>query len=259
MLSSPGPDHPTDALRRGAAWAIACIAVSLAALSTLAALSSPLAGAGAWLAPKALLVFGAAAALVWSGLAAHAPQTRFGAANAITLARLALIALLAAGIGETPGDARAFGWSVTALATVAALLDAVDGPVARHRRETSAFGARFDMETDALLVLVLSALAWHLDRAGGWVLAAGGMRYAFVAAARAWPWLDRPLPPNVRRKAVCVLQIAALILCLCPGLPASASAQVAAAGLAALAASFLLDVFWLARHRHRPRSPEASP
>ena len=37
----------------------------------------------------------------------------------------------------------------------------------------SAFGARFDMETDALLLLVLAALAWQFDKAGAWVLASG--------------------------------------------------------------------------------------
>ena len=36
------------------------------------------------------------------------------------------------------------------------ILDGVDGRVARARGEVSAFGARFDMETDALLLLCLS-------------------------------------------------------------------------------------------------------
>lgn len=254
MHSPLRPDRPALALRRGAARAIAGMgALLLAAAAVSAALAAPL--SSAWLVPKALLVFGGAAALVWSGLSAHAPQAHFGAANAITLARLALIALLAAGIGETVTDPQAAGWTVVALASVAALLDAIDGPIARARREASAFGARFDMETDALLVLVLSVLAWHLDRAGAWVLAAGAMRYAFVAAGQAWPWLDRPLPPSWRRKAVCVLQIVTLIACLCPLLPPLPAAAVAAAGVVALALSFLLDLVWLARHR--PTEPEA--
>ncbi|MBS0427646.1 MAG: CDP-alcohol phosphatidyltransferase family protein [Proteobacteria bacterium] len=250
MLLTPASDDPAAALRRGAAKAIAGVAALLAAASISAALAAPL--ASAWLVPKALLVFGSAAALVWSGLAAHAPQAKFGAANAITLARLALIALLAAGIGEEVTEPQTFGWTAVALASVAALLDAVDGPVARARREASAFGARFDMETDALLVGVLSALAWHLDRAGVWVLAAGAMRYAFVAAGKAWPWIDRPLPPSWRRKAVCVLQIVTLIACLCPLLPPTLAVATAATGLAALTVSFLLDLVWLARHRLDP-------
>ena len=37
--------------------------------------------------------------------------------------------------------------------------------------------------------------------------ALGLMRYAFVAAGWRWPALARPLPPSLRRKAVCVLQV----------------------------------------------------
>ena len=46
---------------------------------------------------------------------------------------------------------------------------------------TSAFGARFDMETDAATVFGLSLLVWLCDQAGPWVLAIGLMRYIFVA------------------------------------------------------------------------------
>ena len=47
---------------------------------------------------------------------------------------------------------------------------------------TSAFGARFDMEVDALLIQVLAVLAWQWDKAGPWVLMSGLLRYVFVAA-----------------------------------------------------------------------------
>ena len=42
------------------------------------------------------------------------------------------------------------------LASVALILDGVDGKVARRTRNASAFGARFDMEVDAFLILVFS-------------------------------------------------------------------------------------------------------
>lgn len=258
MLSTPGPDHPAAApaaLRRDATHAVVRVALGLAAGAAVAALVAPLEGLSLWLVPKALLCFGVAAVLMGAGLAGHAPHARFGAANGITLGRLALIALLAASIGEAPADTVTFGWAVVALATVAALLDAVDGPVARRRQEASAFGARFDMETDALLIAVLSVLVLQLDKAGAWVLASGAMRYAFVAAAWRWPWLAHPLPPSLRRKAVCVAQIATLIVCLGPIAEPDLSAVIAAAGLVALAWSFLVDLRWLARHR--PRRLEA--
>ena len=62
------------------------------------------------------------------------------------------------------------------------LLDGVDGWLARRHRIASAFGARFDMEIDALLILALSVLAWRHEKAGAWVVASGLLRYAFVAA-----------------------------------------------------------------------------
>src|SRR5262249_35133194 len=48
---------------------------------------------------------------------------------------------------------------LVALATVALALDAVDGRVARGTGTASALGARFDMEVDAFLILVLSGYA----------------------------------------------------------------------------------------------------
>lgn len=225
-------------------------------LALLAALVAGLV-LSAWFAPKALAVYAGAAVLLWFGLHGHAPHLRFGPANAITLGRLVLVALLAASVGEPVLDAQAFGWWALAVATLAASLDGVDGPIARRRHEASAFGARFDMETDALLVLVLSALVLHLDKAGAWVLASGAMRYAFVAAAWVWPWLARPLAPSLRRKAVCVVQIVVLIVCLSPWVPPAFSAALAAVGLLALGLSFAQDLWWLARHQHDSQEPLA--
>ena len=44
-------------------------------------------------------------------------------------------------------------------------LDGVDGWLARRRGMSSAFGARFDMEIDALLVQVLAILVWRYGKA----------------------------------------------------------------------------------------------
>ena len=87
---------------------------------------------------------------------------------------------------------------------------------------------------------------WRYGVAGPWVLASGLMRYAFVALARPWPWLARPLPPSRRRQAVCVVQIVALLVALAPVVPRSLGLAAAAIGLAALAWSFAVDVKWLA-------------
>ena len=78
--------------------------------------------------------------------------------------------------------------------------------------------------------------------------AAGLLRYLFVAASYAWPWLGATLPPSRRRQAVCVVQIVSLLGALAPVVEPPWSAALALAGLAVLVWSFGVDVVWLARH-----------
>jgi phosphatidylglycerophosphate synthase len=200
---------------------------------------------GPWYLPKALLAY-ALVLLLLGFLRDHRPHERLGPANQVTLLRGVLTALLAGLVGE--GGAPAIAWTALALGLAASALDGVDGWLARRGGWASPFGARFDMETDALLIAVLALLVWSLGKAGVWVLAAGLMRYAFVAAAYLLPWLARPLPPSRRRQAVCVVQVLSLTLALTPILAPATSAALAAAGLVVLIYSFAVDVHWLARH-----------
>ncbi len=169
----------------------------------------------------------------------------FGAANHVTLVRGALTMSLLALLGGAVGPAVA--WVAIVAAVVALVLDGVDGALARRRGEATAFGARFDMETDALLIVALAALAWQLGKAGAWILLAGALRYLFVLAGRAWPALAAPLPPSRRRQTVCVVQITALIVCLAPFVPSPVSAALGLASVVVLIASFATDVAWLVR------------
>jgi phosphatidylglycerophosphate synthase len=164
----------------------------------------------------------------------------------VTLVRAAFAVLLLALLGTAPTPA--LGWMLVGLGTLAVALDGVDGALARGRAESSEFGARFDMETDALLILVLAALVWQQGKAGAWILAAGLLRYLFVAGSFVLPWLAAVLPPSRRRQAVCVVQIVSLLAALAPVVAAPWSAALALGGLAALVWSFAVDVAWLARH-----------
>lgn len=193
------------------------------------------------------------AALLWRGLRRSprdAPRSGhgLGPANRVTLARGVLVALLAGTLAD-PGLLAARGEWLFAVALIALVLDGVDGWVARRTGSASALGARFDMELDAAFILVLCLALLQLDRVGPWVLAIGVMRYAFVAAGWRWPWLAAPLPERRRRKAVCVWQVAALMLALPPAMPGLIATWLAATALAGLAASFAVDVRWLYRHR----------
>ena len=176
------------------------------------------------------------------------PFPALGSANRITLVRAGLVVVLMGFMLQDAGDVTM--WFAVAIASVSAMLDAFDGPAARRGGMASRFGARFDMETDALLILVLSVLAWRWDRAGAWVLVSGLMRYGFVFAVRVLPWLRGELTPSRRRQTISVVQSVALILCLVPLLPAAISAAIAALALALLCYSFGVDCRALAAQRH---------
>lgn len=224
--------------------------LALGALTWVAGIAiGSLAGFGPSYVVKALVIYASGAVLVWRGLPKAHPHPRFGPANRVTLLRLAASSLLAGVVGEPLGQPDTIARVIVAAATVTAVLDAADGPLARRSGQASDFGARFDMETDAWLTLVLCGLIVQFDKAGAWVLAAGLMRYAFVAAARLWPWLSGTLPPSLRRKAVCVAQITTLIVCLGPIVPHALSSALAAASLLVLAWSFAVDVRTLAKTR----------
>ncbi len=188
----------------------------------------------------AAAIFAGMMAVVVATVGTHHPFARFGPANCVTTIRAALVALAAALLVEAPTAIIAW-WVVGATACLAAL-DGVDGWLARRTGLASAFGARFDVEVDALLILVLSLFVWRHDKAGAWVLACGLMRYAFVAAGWILPWLASPLRPTLRGRSIAVGQFAGLGLALAPVVPAPASAVVAAITSAALVWSFGIDV-----------------
>ncbi|MFF4650836.1 CDP-alcohol phosphatidyltransferase family protein [Streptomyces sp. NPDC001380] len=187
-----------------------------------------------------------AGALRRSGASAPGPADR------VTLART----VLGGGVAALVADGTGHGAVLTGLAAAALALDAVDGRVARRTGTASPLGARFDMEADAFLILVLSVRA--AASCGAWVLAAGAMRYAFVAAARVAPWLRAALPPSLARKAVAAQQGVTLAVVCAGVLPPAASAAVAAAALAALVWSFGRDTVWLWRARPRGAVAAAS-
>ncbi|WP_370771128.1 CDP-alcohol phosphatidyltransferase family protein [Actinomadura roseirufa] len=145
------------------------------------------------------------------------------------------------------------GTAFVAITVVALVLDGVDGRVARRTGTVSRLGARFDMEVDAFLILVLSVRV--AAAVGAWVLAIGAMRYAFGAAARVVPWLRAAPPPSLARKAVAVVQ-AVVLLVVAAGIVPYAPFVVAVA-LGLLVWSFGRDAVWLALHREPPEGRDA--
>ena len=224
------------------AGVLACVATAGAATMLGAALRL-----GPWYPRHTVMLVGGVMAVAASRIRSHHPWPHFGPANAVTSSRLVLVGLVG-GLWEEPASPDvAHAAALMGLAGVT--LDGVDGFLARRTRMTSGFGARFDMEVDALLILALAALVHHTGKAGPWVLASGLLRYGFVAAGWVWPWLARPLAYSRRRQAVCVLQIAGLLLALDPMTGARAGAWLSAIALGALTWSFAVDVLELRAQR----------
>ncbi|MDE3724201.1 CDP-alcohol phosphatidyltransferase family protein [Nocardiopsis sp. N85] len=214
----------------GAATAQAAVAVAVAVTVGL--------GPAGW-ATLVLVAATGAATLAW---AAARTGHRFGPADLVTLARSTLIVAVTALVVDG-GPA----WAVVALASLALALDLVDGPVARRTGTSSRFGARFDMEADAFLLLVLSVCAAPL--LGPWTIAIGAMRYLFAAAVWWAPWMGGPLPPGRARKLVAAVQGVALVAGVAPVVPPSLGTAVVAGALALLFWSFGRDVVTLWRSR----------
>ena len=153
-------------------------------------------------------------------------------------------------VGRTPvGDGLRL--AIAAGAAAALGLDGLDGFLARRLRQASAFGARFDMETDALTMLALALLIWISGQTGAWVLLAGLLRYIFIVGGWLWRALAEPLPPRKRRQAACVTQMAAMITALAWPPGSGWGAGICGAGLAFLGYSFGVDIVWLVRRARR--------
>jgi glycosyltransferase 2 family protein len=114
--------------------------------------------------------------LVARGQGRWTPDGRFGSPNLVTTLRLMLTMALLFAYGRHPG------WQLAIAAGVILLLDVVDGWLARTTGQSSAFGASYDVEADALLVISIAMLLFSRGTAGAWVLVAGLLRYLYVLA-----------------------------------------------------------------------------
>ncbi len=233
------------------------LAIGLAAVLALAFVAHEVLGLSALYPLTSAAAFASVAMVVSRTVAAHHPFDRFGAANWITTLRAVPVALVVGLVAETPGPAVAA--TAAGAGAVAATLDGIDGWLARRTAMATPFGARFDMEIDAVLILALAILAWTLGKAGAWVVASGLLRYFLVAAARPWPWLARPLPRSRRRQTICVVQVVGLIVAVSPLAEPWLSTPVAGAALLALCGSFLTDTLWLWRATAGAAATELSP
>lgn len=187
---------------------------------------------------------GAMAGVVLVHAAASAPRSDGpGPADLVTGLRLGM----AIGIGALVLFAALPPPMLAALLVLALATDAFDGWIARSTGSASRFGARFDLETDAVL-LAAAALA-AMEFTGPIVLLAPMLRPAWVLAALALPWLERPLPPSFRRRACCALPIFLLLAVPWPLAGTVLAAPVGFLATFLLVASFSIDAAHQWQHR----------
>lgn len=205
--------------------------------------------AAVWL--PLLAVVGADAAAVPWPLLCGAVASSFGSLCALlrsgrTAADLVTIARAGGVVAVAWAQAGALTFAAWLALLLLALLDLVDGLVARRWGATPA-GAVLDMEADQATVLVFALL---VVRGGGpgWVLLAPALRYLFVLAmwAAQRPAHDpRPVGGDNRRgRRCCAAVVGTLLAALLPGLPRAGVQVAAAAAVLVLALSFASD----ARH-----------
>lgn len=181
------------------------------------------------------------------GFAARRP------ANAVTSVRLVVaIGLLAALVRPAPGQELAA--ALFAAAVLGEVTDFLDGLVARHSGAT-AFGARLDMETDALFILALSLVAHSWYGVPVWVLGAGLIRYA---AAVPFLFLPEPSFPRTFSRYAKTACAAAVILLLASIVPLRVDAGLRAAVGAVAVVILVVSFVWEAVLRLRALRSEAN-
>lgn len=180
-----------------------------------------------------------------------------GPADIVTLTRATLTCAVAALVATSlrAGELiESSPWTITitAVAGVSLFLDLVDGQVARATDTASAFGARFDGEMDAFLMVVLSA--WVAPAVGWWVLTIGLARYVFAAAGWVLPWLRARLPPRYWRKVTTAGASTVLVVASAGVLPSPVIAGLLVVAVLLVVESFGRDIWWLWRHRATART-----
>ena len=236
---------------KGALPAIRLAAIlGLLATAALLGVVSATAGLGVagWIAG---LATGSAATALLVTARMRSDQPAIHPADWVTLTRAVLIA----GVAGLVADSFSRPVSVTALvtlSTVALVLDAVDGKVARRTGTATPLGARLDGEVDAFLILLLSI--YVSQDYGSWVLVIGAARYALLLAGWLIPWLAAPLPPRYWGKVVAAVQGIVLTVAASGLLDRLAGMIAVAAALLLLAESFGRNVIWLYRTSAGPRT-----
>ena len=176
------------------------------------------------------------------------PYPVLGWANRMTIGRGWLIAatggflLLSDVLKAQP----ALLWTAAALYSLAAILDRVDGFVARRTRQTTLLGARLDTLFDALGLLVAPLLALQHGKIHSSYLLVSVAYYMFVLGIRMREKHHRPvypLAPSLLRRSLAGFQMGYIAVVLWPPFEAEVTVPAGFGFMFPLLVGFLVD--WL--------------
>ena len=168
-----------------------------------------------------------------------------GLANHLSLLRGLLIAATGGFLLRLP-DAPLLIWVAAACYSVAAILDRVDGFVARRTRHTSLLGAELDTVYDAFGLVVAPLLAVLLGKVHASYLLVSGAYYLFVLARSRRERLGLPvypLLPNTLRRTLAGFQMGYVAVVLWPPFAAELTRLAGFAFMLPLLIGFVVD--WL--------------
>jgi phosphatidylglycerophosphate synthase len=194
--------------------------------------------------PRPVAAFGVACAMALAATYAGrwTADGRFGLANAVTALRYGLVLLLAA--------IRSAGPLAASIVVAVLVLDGLDGFIARRSRTASSFGARFDTECDALLVLVAGVVLALSGRLGAWILVPGLLRYLYAIAMVLVPGSRGEAPRSDLGRYVFAAMVTSLAASLWPLAPIHPALSFSAALLVVY--SFARSSYWSFGRTARP-------
>lgn len=174
-----------------------------------------------------------------------APYPSLGWANRLTLLRGGLIALTG-GFLFQPQALGLMAWIPGVLYTIAAILDRMDGFVARRSKQTSLLGSELDTAYDALGLLVAPLLAVGYGKVHWSFLLVSAAYYIFVWGLywrRTHQLPVYPLLPSALRRTLAGFQMGFVALILLPCFYAPFTVVVGLAFMLPILLGFIVD--WL--------------
>ncbi|WP_240936945.1 CDP-alcohol phosphatidyltransferase family protein [Halomicrobium sp. HM KBTZ05] len=176
-----------------------------------------------------------------------------GAANALTLLRGGLLAIVAGCALITPDPFAPLAWLPAACYGVSVAIDWLDGTVARATDRVTVLGSRLDMAIDTVGFLVAPVVGVLWGQLPVWYLSLSLARYLFKSGRRLRIARGRPvydLPESRLRRPLAGLQMAFITFALAPVTPPSVVRSLAAVVLVPSLAVFLRDYLAISGRWH---------